>query len=164
MDWQPKAPPDRKFELVAVRDVYEDLLVRTLARIPSLLARLIFLASTRDYNSGAYSHEGLAARFSPETAARALWLAHSDVFYQVTACSLEELVHELEIYAESSRLDIQEIIRTWQALEPYGVAIPMHTNSTVARLFKSNIRLALAILRFRCLPAPEGRPAASPLP
>jgi len=135
--------------LVSVQDAYDDLLQRTLSRIPCEFGRLIYLASTRDYNSGTYHHEGLAARFQADTARKALEIAHRQVFYAVSAYSLEELVSELEKYLQTSRENPDEFLRAWQKLEPYRVAIPLEANPTIARLFLSNIRLALAILRFR---------------
>ena len=59
-------------KLVPVQEAYDDLLNRTLSRISCDLGRLIYLASTRDYNTGNYYHEGLASRFSPEVARKAL--------------------------------------------------------------------------------------------
>ena len=41
----------------------EDLRRRTLATVQEPLDRMIYLASMRDYNTGLYHHEGLAARF-----------------------------------------------------------------------------------------------------
>jgi hypothetical protein len=135
--------------LIPVQEAYEDLLQRTLARISSDLGRLIYLASTRDYNTGNYHHDGLAARFRPEIARKALEIAHRQVFCQVAAYSLEELVEQLETYIQSSRESRVEILGAWQKLEPYRIAIPAGVNSAVARLFLSNVRLALAISRFR---------------
>ncbi|PYV86126.1 MAG: hypothetical protein DMG90_21920 [Acidobacteria bacterium] len=135
--------------LVPVQEAYEDLLNRTLSRISCNLGRLIYLASTRDYNTGNYYHEGLASRFSPEVARKALEIAHQQAFYKVSAFSLEDLASDLEAYLRSSRENPQQFLRAWQKLEPYRVAIPTEANLTVARLFASNLRLALAILRFR---------------
>ncbi len=142
-----KMPAELK--LIPVSDAYEDLLRRTLSRIPSDLARLIFLGSTRDYNSGTYYHDGLASRFSSEKASQALELAHAETFKQLAAYSLEAWVKEIEIYAYTSRQSAETITHTWQALEPYRVAVPMRQNPTVVQLFISNLRIALAILRNR---------------
>ena len=151
------------FELVPVRDVYEDLLRRTLSKISSDLARLIFIASTRDYNTGTYHHEGLDSRFSPEKASEALELAHTEIFKQLAAYSLEALVEEIQIYACASRQSAATIVRTWQILEPYRVAVPLRLNPTIGQLFVSNIRLALAILRHRQNPEVVDPSAASRL-
>jgi hypothetical protein len=135
--------------LVPVQEAYDDLLNRTLSRISCDLGRLIYLASTRDYNTGNYFHEGLASRFSPDVARKALEIAHRQAFYKISAFSLEDLVSDLEAYLRSTRENPEEFLRTWLKLEPYRVAIPTEVNLTVARLFTSNLRLALAILRFR---------------
>src|ERR1700676_587928 len=136
-------------KLVPVQAAYDDLLQRSLSKLSCDLARLVYLASTRDYNSGTYHHDGLAARFCPEAAAKALEIAHRQMFYQLSAYSLEELVAQLELYLNSSRERPSDVLRIWQKLEPYRIAIPVEVNPAVAALFLSNVRLALAIWRFR---------------
>jgi hypothetical protein len=136
-------------KLVPVQEAYEDLLKRTLSRISCELGRLIYLASTREYNTGNYYHEGLASRFTADAARKALEIAHREIFYKVSAFSLEDLSDDLETYLRSTRENPEECLRAWQKLEPYRIAVPTDVNATVARLFTSNLRLALAILRFR---------------
>lgn len=132
--------------IVPVQEAYDDLLRRTLTKIPCDLARLIYLASMRDYNTGRYHHDGLAARFSPAIAREALEMAHRDVFYRVAGLPLQELVKQMEIYFESSHESQIDVLRAWRRLEPYRIAIPMNVNATVASLLISNLKLALAIL------------------
>jgi hypothetical protein len=144
-------------KLVPVQDAYEDLLQRSLSKLSCDLARLVYLASTRDYNTGTYHHDGLAARFRPEAAGKALETAHRQIFQRLAACSLEELVRELEIYLNSSHESSTDVLRTWQRLEPYRVAIPVEVNPAVARLFLSNLKLALAVWRLRQKQAQERR-------
>jgi hypothetical protein len=138
--------PDK---LERVEEAYGDLSRRSLSKIEGDLARLIYLASTRDYNTGKYHHAGLAARFQEEIASDALELAHREMFYQIAARSLEEIVNQLETYVNSSPQSRDEILQAWQQLEPYRVALPVDVNIAVAQLFVSNIKLALAILRRR---------------
>jgi hypothetical protein len=135
--------PEKK---VSVEEAYDDLLRRTLSKIQGDLARLIYLASTRDYNTGKYHHDGLAARFQAEIAGQALEMAHREIFHRLAACSLRELVGEVEIYVSSSRQSREEILEVWQKLEPYRVALPVDVNVAAAQLFISNVKLALAIL------------------
>jgi hypothetical protein len=134
---------------VAAEDAFDDLLRRSLSKIKGDLARLIYLASTRDYNTGTYHHDGLAARFQSEIAGEALEMAHREVFHRLAARSLQELVEEVEIYVNSSRQSREEILEVWQKLEPYRVALPVDVNVAVAQLFVSNVKLALAILCLR---------------
>jgi hypothetical protein len=134
---------------VTVEEAYNDLLHRSLSKISGDLARLIYLASTRDYNTGRYHHEGLAARFHTEVACHALELAHRQIFSRIAARPLEELVAEVELYVSSSRQSPEEVLHVWQKLEPYRVALPVDVNVALAQLFVSNVKLALAILRRR---------------
>src|SRR5205807_5747220 len=112
-----------------------DFSSRSLARIPSALERLIYIASTRDYNSGLYHHEGLAARFDPVAAAKALECAHVELFRDVSLMPLGQLSEELEKYMQSAKEEPLAFLTAWQNLEPYRVAIPMHVAPTAAELF-----------------------------
>ena len=56
----------------------EDLRRRTLPQTSGALDRMIYLASMRDYNTGLYEHQGLAARFSAEVACEALADCHRE--------------------------------------------------------------------------------------
>jgi hypothetical protein len=149
---------------VRVYDAFDDLLRRTLSKIPCDLGRLIYLASTRDYNTGTYHHEGLSARHPGDGAREALQAAHRDVFCRLASSTLEELVGQLEMYVQSSHERPEELVRTWQELEPYRIAIPMHADPTMVQLFLSNIRIALEVLRFRQKPNPVRPSDASRLP
>jgi hypothetical protein len=147
-----------------VSQAYDDFSARTLSRITSALERLIYIASTRDYNSGLYHHEGLAARFNAAAAAKALEHAHVEAFHAVSLMPLRQLNEELEGYMKASREESESFLNAWQKLEPYRVAIPMYVDTTVAELFVSNVKIALAILRHR-LPKQKGpQSAALPLP
>ena len=147
-----------------MQSAFEDVLNRTLSHIPSDIGRLIYLASTRDYNSGSYQHDGLADRFSPEAAGAALRAAHSEVFTRLASMSLEELVADLERYILSSEEIRTQFLRTWSELEPYRVAIPMNQDPTTTQLLLSNIRVALEVLRIRLKRVAEHPSSAWRLP
>jgi hypothetical protein len=148
-------------KILTINTAYEDLVRRTLGVIPCDLARLIYLASTRDYNSGVYHHEGLAARYGTESARVALRAAHKDIFYRLVCLSLEGLVTDLETYVRVSREAPAGIIHAWQELEPYRVAIPMEVDSAVVQLFLSNIKLALEVLQVRRAKSQDCRSTSS---
>lgn len=151
---------------MAVREAANDMRHRTLSKIRRPFDRLIYLASLRDYNTGLYYHEGLAARFSQDVACEALADCHREVFRELFAASLEQLVEQLEAYAVSTHAARGDFIAAWQGLEPYRVAVPAETDPVSAELFFSNLRVALAVLQSRL----RGRahwaapPAASPQP
>lgn len=150
-------------KFVTMHTAYNDLLRRTLSNIPCDLARLIYLASTRDYNSGTYHHDGLSTRYRPEEVRDALQAAHRDIFCRLVALSLEGLVEELEIYVLKSHETPTGFIHAWRELEPYRVAVPMEMDPTMVQLFLSNIKLALEILSFRRKKNPVCPSAALPL-
>src|SRR5437763_9272207 len=67
-----------------------DLAERTLSRIRGDFARLIYLASMRNYNTGEYHHEGLACMFTESIAGRAIASCHRDVFRRLVLCPRSE--------------------------------------------------------------------------
>jgi len=132
-----------------VQKAAEDVHRRTLATIPRALDRFIYLASTRDYNTGMYFHDGLAARFSAEVACEALADCHQEAYRQLLLCPVRELVSQMEAYIQSSHTRPRDFIAAWRELEPYRVAIPVRTDPFSAEFLFSNFRIALAILEER---------------
>lgn len=138
-----------RFTRTDVEAAREDLQMRTLARIGVEFARLIYLASTRDYNTGRYYHDGLAFQFSEEVAGRALAETHREVFMHLALSPLEDLVDQMQLYLQSVGSEPREILRTWDKLEPYRVAIPVDSDPVTASLFLANVKIALAIVESR---------------
>lgn len=139
-----------------------DLKARTLQKLPGDMARLLYLASVRDYNSGDYFHDGLAVQFGQEVAGRALRACHAEVFKRLAFLSLERLAAELECYLTSSGLRPEDFFAAWGRIEPFRVAIPLDCDPLSSRLFCSNVRIALAVLASRLEHAPADRQCASP--
>ena len=143
-----------------VQAAAEDMRRRTLSKIARPLDRLIYLASLRDYNTGVYYHDGLASRFSHDAVCEALSDCHREVFRQLFFCSLEDIVVQLEGYADSTHAALADFIAAWQGLEPYRVSVPAETDSVSAVFFFSNLRVALAILQNRLHARRAPRPGA----
>jgi hypothetical protein len=135
---------------------YDDLWRRTLARIPGDLNRFIYLASTRDYNSGRHHHAGLEGQFGYEAVRQALETAHRELFWKLTRSSLENLVEELELYMRNSGESPDDLLRTWRSLQPYRVAIPLEVDPTAMHLLFSNLKLGLEVLQKRRSARAEG--------
>jgi hypothetical protein len=132
-----------------VQEAVQDLRFRTLSQMPRALDRLIYLASTRDYNTGVYYHDGLASRFGEGAACEALAECHGEAMKELIAASLEGLVQQMEAYMDSSHTRPREFVGMWKGLEPYRVAVPVGTDPLAAGFLFSNLRVALAILDAR---------------
>jgi len=138
--------PFHRTDMEAAR---ENLNNRTLAKIGLEFARLIYLASTRDYNTGRYYHDGLAFQFSEAVAAQTLSEAHKEVFTDLALSPLEDLVDELQAYLRSVGAESSEVIRAWERLEPYRVAVPTESDPLTTSFFLANVKIALAIVESR---------------
>jgi hypothetical protein len=136
-----------------------DLRNRTLSEIPRPLDRLIYLASMRDYNTGLYYHDGLAARFSQEAACEALSNCHREVFRELLGTPLKELVAQMEAYVLATHASPFDFVSSWKKLEPYRVTVPVETDSLSSEFLFSNFRVALAILEARLHPDQAGSTA-----
>ena len=138
----------------------QDLRRRTLVHTHGSLDRLIYLASMRDYNTGRYVHEGLAARFSCEAASEALAACHREAFQELTLLELKDLVAQLEAYMQVTGSSPRDFLHTWRDLEPYRVAVPVGTQALIAEFLSSNFKIALAVLQHQLSHAPAPIPAS----
>jgi hypothetical protein len=145
-----------------VQKAMDDLRSRTLSRMPRALDRLIYLASMRDYNTGLYYHDGMAAQFGEEAACEALAECHGEAMRELVASSLEGLVGQMEAYMDSARTPPRDFLGMWRGIEPYRVAVPVGSDPLAAGFLFSNFRVALAILDARLNAPPEAERAASP--
>jgi hypothetical protein len=144
----------------AVRDL-ED---RTLANLNGDFRRIIYLAATRDYNTGMYRHEGLALRFGDDAAQAALARCHQTVFRSLLDSGLPTLVEQLGAYIESTGADKERVLQSWRQLEAYRVLVPGACDSLSGDFFISNIKIALEILRVDAKPDRADSAASPPLP
>ena len=135
------------------RKAYDDLWRRSLSKIPGDLNRLVYLATTRDYNSGRYHHSGLETSFGFTAASQALEAAHRDMFWKLAQASLEQIVQELELYVRNSGESPEELLRTWRSLQPYRIALPLSIDPLAAHLLLSNLKLGLEVLHSRRHPS-----------
>ena len=125
----------------------DDLWRRTLAQIPTLFGKIVYLSGLRDANSGGYVHYGLAQRYSTEEANRILRESHERVFGEWLNCPLERQRDDLEEYLRSLEDDRETILRTWFTLAPYNNLIPINTREAERLLYISDLELILDVLR-----------------
>jgi hypothetical protein len=135
----------------AVQDLHD----RTLAGLNGDLTRLVYLSSTRDYNTGEYQHAGLADRFGPDTAQHALALCHEAAFRDLLDLNLANFIGQVAAYIESTGADRERVLDAWRQLQAYRVLVPRTCDRLSADFFASNVRIALEALRTvqRAVPA-----------
>lgn len=130
---------------LAVLHARRDLQAHTLARLDGDFAKLVYLASTRSYNTGRYTHDGLALQYSASVAAQALAAEHQEVFRGLALSSLRNLAEHLVLYLRSGCARPEEILSTWKELQPYRILPPARTDPLTVMLFLSNVKVALAM-------------------
>jgi hypothetical protein len=134
---------------IDVGQAVTDLTNRTLSRLPGDFSRLVYLASSRDYNNGQYYHDGLAFHFTESVASKALAACHREIFARLVYASLEELIAELRNYISSTDERPEDFLKSWEHLGSYRVTIPSECDELEAQVFLSNLKMALAILQTR---------------
>lgn len=142
-----------------------DLHNRTLARLESDFARVIYLSSLRDFNTGQYHHQGLAHAFSESVARTAMAACHQELFQRLVLSSLRSFVEQLDRFIRSSPNSYHGTLAAWKTLEGYHVAIPSNCDPLAAELFRSNVKIAMELLKipaqFLRLPFPPASQSQS---
>lgn len=146
----------------AIESALRDLRNRTLAKLDGDFARLIYLASTRDYSTGSYAHDGLSFRFTPSVVNWVLATAHREIFISLALNPIKKLVDQLQQYLRSGGARPGELVATWNALEVYRILAPIEVDPLTVKLFISNVRVALAIVGSSLTAArPKQRPQSA---
>jgi hypothetical protein len=148
----------------SVKDAVDDLHRRTLSKLARPLDRLVYLASTRDYNTGVYYHDGLSLNYGEDVTCQALAECHRETFRELIGTSLRDLVTQMEDYMASVQLSADKFITAWKKLEPYRVTVPMESDPLATEFLFANLRSALAIVEMRQARPPSLARAASPAP
>ena len=142
--------PSAVAEQADIREIAEDFRERTLRYVDGGLAKLVFLSSCRDYNSGLYRHDGLAVEYSELSVHAALLLLHTEIFEEISVAPLEQWVSELRQYLENAD---PSSLRVWKELRPYHLIVPLEVSTVAVELVMSNLSLALEVLDGKRPPA-----------
>jgi len=124
-----------------------DLKNRSLAHLGYDFARLLYLSSMRDFSTGEYHHHGLATSFSETAASEALIACHQELFYALALSPLESFVAQIDRFIRSTHKDYDHTLDTWEKLQVYNTTLPSVSDDMTAALFRSNIKIALALLK-----------------
>jgi len=133
-----------KFDRSAAADLWRN----TLSQIPTTFGRLIYLASLRDQNTGAYQHHGLAQLFGVDEADQTLRQSHTQTFSDWLCFNLEQQKQDLEGYLDELHEDKKTILATWIRLSPYRSYVPATARAVERNLFTTDLETVLELLRY----------------
>ena len=133
-------------EILRIQPIIRDFTATTLAAIPHVYGRLIYIASLRDLSSGRYEHAGLAAVYPPEGVQEALKFCHEEIFSRVLEMPLSLQEQDLGGCLEGMPGVVGATIAHWRQLESYRILPPEDSPDYLRELFVSNVRILLEIL------------------
>ncbi len=129
------------------RSAAAELWRNTLAQIPSLFGRLVYLASLRDQNTGRYEHHGLAQLFGEEVADEALRDSHAATFQDWLCYTLEQQKTDLDLYLAGLDTDKRTLLDTWIRLAPYRSLVPASARDVERKLYLADLETLLELLK-----------------
>ena len=133
-------------EILRIQPIVRDFTETTLAAIPNVFGRLIYIASLRDLSSGRYEHSGLAAMYAPHAMQEALKFCHREIFSRVLEMPLSVQERDLTECLQNMPGALRDTVAHWRQLESYRVLPPEDAPEYLRELFFSNLRALLEIL------------------
>jgi hypothetical protein len=129
------------------RRIVQDFTMTTLAGIPGLFARLIYMGSLRDLSTGRYEHAGLAALYPEEAIQQALELCHEQIFERTLETPLFGQYADLRACLAAMQDGLRAAVTHWHRLESYRLLVPEQSPDYLKELFYSNLRALLEVLQ-----------------
>lgn len=124
-----------------------DFASTTLASIPNMYGRLVYIASLRDLSSGSYEHAGLAALYSPQAVQEALESCHYELFQKILETPLSIQAQDLSECLQGMAGSYDSTLSHWREMEAYRVLLPGNVPDYLKELFFSNLRALIEILQ-----------------
>ncbi|MDP8989077.1 MAG: hypothetical protein M3N41_03225 [Acidobacteriota bacterium] len=131
------------------RDALADLWKRTLSQIPTTYGRLVYLASLRDPNSGAYRHHGLSAAFGREQSTYALRKSHEQTFLEWLTMPLAAKNGDFRGYLQSasSEESPQAVVTYLARGARYVLQAPDAAGPAQREQFKMEVEVLLELVK-----------------
>jgi hypothetical protein len=133
-------------QILRNKTIVRDFTATTLAAIPNLFGRLVYIASLRDLSSGNYEHAGLAALYPPHAIQEALECCHHEMFQRVLETPLAIQLEDLRQCFEGMPGPLPVTVSNWRRMESYRILPPGMAPDYLRELFFSNMRALLEIL------------------
>jgi hypothetical protein len=118
----------------------------TLARIPTLFGRLIYLSSLWNRKDEAYVHQALAQMVGDEQAAATLRRSHARVFQDWLCLNLEQQKADLQEYPAEVP-NPAAVLADWSNSGSYRDLMPHTAQSAESQLFLGDLETLLAVLK-----------------
>ena len=119
----------------------------TVARIPALFGRLVYLSSLYNQSSGSYEHGGLAQMYGHAQASETLRRSHAQVFQDWLCLNLEQQKADLQEYLGELPGDPAAVLAGWRLLMPYRNLVPATAQEVELRLYLTDLEALLEVLR-----------------
>jgi hypothetical protein len=124
-----------------------DLWRHTLARIPTLFGRLVYLSSLLGTGSGLYEHPALSQMFGDEQADETLRRSHARVFQDWLCLNLEQQKADLHEYLAELPGNPAAAFATWTNLAPYRNLVPPGAQDVERQLYMTDLEMLLELLK-----------------
>ncbi|MGA2879961.1 MAG: hypothetical protein ABSG13_13515 [Bryobacteraceae bacterium] len=129
------------------RSAAADLWRNTISQIPTVFGRLVYLASLRNPNNGAYEHHGLSLVFGEDEANKALKNSHAAVFAEWLSFNIEQQKADLDLYITGLFEDKRVVVETWIRLTPYRNLLPVSVRGVERRLYIADFTALLEMFK-----------------
>lgn len=131
-------------QLQVHREIIFALAVNHLEPLPGQFARLAYLASLRDPNTGIYAHHKLEEIYAKTSVHQALEECHEEIFERLLEFSLSQQLEDFKIYLKPIPGDPRENIH---ACELHKVQwTPGKSPTYLQKLFASNLHALCCLL------------------
>jgi hypothetical protein len=137
-----KLEPDRRRGQEPAGDLWR----HTLARIPTLFGRVMYLSSLRNQSNGTYEHPILAQMVGEEEAGDTLRRSHARVFQDWLCLNLEQQKADLQEYLAETP-NPAAMLADWADSADYQSWAPSTAQDVERRLFVGDLETLLALLK-----------------
>jgi hypothetical protein len=127
------------------RAVVEDFSSQTLAAISTDFARLYYVSSLKDANSGRYQHDGLTSLYSENAVQAALSHCHEELFSRILETPLRDQERDLRACLGAAGENYWDVIESWRENRDFQTMCPEGMPGYLHALFCSNMGALLAI-------------------